>query len=106
MLHLATGVDRGEIPIDEWVTRPDEGVIEALVALPCIGRWTAEMLLIFSLGRPDVLAMTDAGLRRAVRRLYGLEALDDDAFRRLAEPWRPYRSLASWYLWQFLDAPP
>jgi len=106
LLHLAAVVERGELDLAGLAGQADEAVIAALVGLPGIGRWTAEMLLIFSLGRPDVLSMTDSGLRRAARRLYGLPDRDDEAFQRLAEGWRPYRSVASWYLWRFLDQPP
>lgn len=105
VLHLAGTVDSGEINLGELADQPDAAVIESLIAMPGIGRWTAEMFLIFSLGRSDVLSLTDTGLRRAVRALYDLSDLDDQAFRQLADPWRPYRSIASWYLWRFLDSP-
>jgi len=78
----------------------DEAAMAALTEVPGIGRWTAEMFLIFTLKRPDVLSLGDAGLSRAVRLLYG-DAAD---LQRVAEGWRPYRSVASWYLWQHLDS--
>jgi DNA-3-methyladenine glycosylase II len=103
VLNLANAVERGEIDLDVLAAQPDDAVIEGLVVLPGIGRWTAEMFLIFSLGRPDVLSLTDSGLRRAARLLYGIPDRDEAGFRRLAEPWRPFRSAASWYLWRYLD---
>ncbi len=79
----------------------DESVIEALTAVKGVGRWTAEMFLIFTLNRPDVLPVDDLGIREAVRRFYGLkERPSDDELRSIAEPWKPYRTIASWYLWR------
>lgn len=82
----------------------DEEVIDALVCIRGVGRWTAEMALIFSLGRPDVLAVDDLGLRVGVQRVYELEERPGrEAFLRLGEPWRPYRSYASLFLWHAHD---
>lgn len=79
----------------------DEEVVRQVAAVKGIGRWTAQMYLMFSLGRPDVLPVGDLGLRRAVREAYGLAELPSpEELTRLAEPWRPYRSVATWYLWQ------
>ncbi len=79
----------------------DEEVIEALTCVKGIGRWTAEMFLIFTLNRPDVLPVDDLGLRAAVKRIYNLRKLPDaKRLRKLAEPWAPYRSIATWYLWR------
>lgn len=78
----------------------DEEVVETLTEVRGVGRWTAEMVLIFTLGRPDVLPVGDYGLQKAVRGAYGLRSLPKpERFRRIAKPWRPYRSTASWYLW-------
>jgi len=96
---LARWVEDGALDFQKLRRQTDEGVLAALTAVPGIGRWTAEMFLIFSLKRPDILSLGDAGLSRAVRLLYG-DAAD---IEKLAEPWRPYRSVASWYLWQHLD---
>jgi DNA-3-methyladenine glycosylase II len=89
---------------------PDEEVIATLIPVRGIGRWTAEMFLIFSLHRPDVWAIDDLGLQNAVRKIYNLSDLSSTQLRaqmpQLAEPWRPYRSLASWYLWRSLDNEP
>jgi DNA-3-methyladenine glycosylase II len=79
----------------------DAGVVEAVTQIKGIGEWTAHMLLIFSLGSPDVLPVGDYGVRKGVMKLYGLPALPGRAeLEAIAEPWRPYRSVASWYLWR------
>jgi DNA-3-methyladenine glycosylase II len=82
---------------------PDEEVIEALTAVRGIGRWTAEMYLMFRLGRPDVLPVDDLGVRKAMQRAYRKRALPKpDWMRKQAESWRPWRTVASWYLWRSL----
>lgn len=84
----------------------DEEVIGAVTRLKGVGRWTAEMLLIFCLERPDVWPVDDLGLRKAVRNFLGMKSLP--ALRtmlRAGEPWRPYRTYASWYLWRSLEGP-
>lgn len=84
----------------------DEAIIDCLTDIRGIGRWTVEMLLIFGLGRPDVLPVTDLGIRKGFARLRGDEELPaPEALRRAGERWRPYRSVASWYLWRILDTP-
>jgi len=106
VLGLARAIHAGTLQFDDFVDKEDEEVIRALVQHPGIGRWTAEMFLISGLGRLDVLAIDDAGLRRATRSLYNLKRpLTEQKFRRIAEPWRPFRSVASWYLWEFADNP-
>src|SRR6185436_7887715 len=83
----------------------DEAVIETLIEVKGIGRWTVEMFLIFRLGRLDVLPVHDYGIRKAMQRAYRLRKLPNpDRMRRLAEPWRPYRSVACWYLWRSLES--
>jgi len=77
-------------------------VIKALVDLPGIGRWTAEMFLIFGLRRLDVLSLGDVGLQRAAKQHFG----EGETLATLGPRWQPYRSVASWYLWQSLDAVP
>jgi DNA-3-methyladenine glycosylase II len=85
----------------------DEAVITALVAIKGVGRWTAEMVLIFSLGRPDILSTGDYGLRSAMQRYWNLPVLaTPEEMERIAAPWRPYRSVASWYLWRSLSNVP
>ncbi len=96
----------GELPSCRQMARmPDQSVIEHLTAVRGVGRWTAEMLLIFRLGRPDILALDDLGLRNGAGRLDRLECSPTP--RQLAErgsAWGPYRSLASLYLWRIADA--
>lgn len=82
----------------------DEAVIEKLIQVPGVGRWTAEMFLLFGLRRPDVLALGDAGLRRAARLLYGNGRKSKTLLLRLGSKWQPYRSVASWYLWRSLES--
>ncbi len=87
--------------------RKDEDVITALTAVKGIGRWTAEMFLIFRLGRLDVLPVDDYGVRKAAQKAYRMRELPKPKrLRKLAEPWRPFRSVASWYLWHSLDNAP
>lgn len=79
----------------------DEALIERLVAIRGVGRWTVEMLLIFTLGRLDVLPVDDFGVREGYRKAFGKRARPTPkALRKLGEPWRPYRSVAAWYLWR------
>jgi DNA-3-methyladenine glycosylase II len=86
---------------------PDDEVIVALTSVKGIGRWTAEMFLMFRLHRPDVLPVGDLGIVKAVQRAYKLRSLPTpERLTRIGEGWRPYRSVACWYLWASLDAPP
>jgi DNA-3-methyladenine glycosylase II len=101
---LAERVGSKALPLARLPRLDDDDVIKHLVDVRGIGRWTAEMFLIFSLGRLDVWAVDDFGLRAGVQDLYGLSELPTRAaMRELAEPWRPYRSVASWYLWRSRD---
>jgi len=99
IVELAQRVSDGRLNLEAMQHAPDADVIAALVELPGIGQWTAEMFLIFGLCRPDVLSLGDAGLQRAARLLFG----DDAALDRVGQSWRPYSSVASWYLWRHLD---
>jgi DNA-3-methyladenine glycosylase II len=93
----------GELGEDEFEHEDDEEVIRKASLVKGIGRWTAEMFLIFSLGRPDVLPVDDLGVRRGFQLTYGLDDLPKpDEMRRIAEPWRPYRSVGTWYMWRSL----
>lgn len=108
---LAQRVHSGELDLSRIAQMDDEEIIKALVAVKGIGRWTAEMFLIFSLARPDVLAVDDYGIQVAMKRLYNLDDLPTPRYaharmREIAEPWRPYRSYASLYLWRSLDNSP
>ena len=103
---LSSRVASGSLPMDRLGRLSDEEVIERLTVVKGVGRWTAQMFLIFSLGRPDVLAHDDLGIKNAIRKLYGFEALPTRAeMDVVAVPWRPYTSVASWYLWRSLDGP-
>jgi DNA-3-methyladenine glycosylase II len=104
---LAEHVVSGELELDKLHELPDDEVAREVTAVKGLGQWTADMFLIFHLGRPDVLPVGDLGVRRAVERAYGLEALPDaETLDRLGDRWRPYRSLASLYLWESLDNAP
>jgi DNA-3-methyladenine glycosylase II len=85
----------------------DDDVIAELTAVKGLGMWSAQMFLMFQLGRPDVLPVGDLGIRRAIERAYGLDALPEAAaMEEIAEPWRPYRTLACRYLWRSLQNEP
>ena len=104
---LAEHVESGELELARLSELSDEEVTEQLTAVKGLGQWTADMFLIFHLGRPDVLPVGDLGVRRAVERAYDLPELPDAArLTELGEPWRPNRSLASLYLWRSLDNEP
>jgi DNA-3-methyladenine glycosylase II len=104
--HMTDGHLKG-LSARAWRGLDDEAVIERLTQVKGIGRWTAEMFLIFHMARPDVLPLGDIGVQRAVAERYrdGVR-LDSDDIRAIAEPWRPWRSVAVWYLWRSLDAVP
>ena len=103
---LCRRIVEGELPLDVLDRMDDEAVIENLW-VKGIGRWTAEMFLIFRLQRPDVLPVGDLGIVRAVQRAYKLrKAPSPDRLTRIGEAWRPYRSVACWYLWASLNNEP
>ena len=104
---LAERVEDGELQLDLLKELPDEAVSAQLTAVKGIGQWTADMFLMFNLGRPDVLPVGDLGIRNAMQRLYDLPAKPAAAdLTAIAEPWQPHRSLASLYLWTALRAVP
>lgn len=104
---LAEHVEDGELDLEGIAELPDEDVAAQLTQIKGLGPWSVQMFLIFHLGRPDVLPVGDLGIRRAIQDQYGLGELPDAAeMERIAEPWRPNRSLASLYLWRSLDATP
>ncbi len=102
---LATRTLAGEIPsLEEMALMGEEDIIERLTAVRGIGRWSAEMLLMFTLGRPDVLPVGDYGVRNGVRLAYGLRELPSpEAVARRGARWKPWRTVASWYLWRAVD---
>lgn len=104
---LARKAHSGVLPLERLAEMSDEEVITSLVSVRGIGRWTAEMFLIFSLGRLDVLPVDDFGLRAGVRDVYELPDLPSRAeLRERGEIWRPYRSIATWYFWRSRGAVP
>ncbi len=104
---LCARIGDGRLLLDELETLEDELVIERLTSVKGFGRWTAEMFLMVRLHRPDVLPVGDLGIVNAIQRLYGLRKRPDaKRILKLGEAWRPYRSVACWYLWQTLKNEP
>jgi len=104
---LCARIGDGRLDLAALDALDDEEVIERLTAVKGFGRWTAEMFLMFRLHRPDVLPVGDLGIQNAVQRLYRLRKRPDPKrLMKLGEPWRPYRSVACWYLWQSLRNTP
>jgi DNA-3-methyladenine glycosylase II len=103
---LAAHIVEGRLPLDQLHLEDDETVLAQLVAVKGIGVWTAEIFLMFRLKRPDVFPADDLGLVKAAQRVYGLRKRPDrKRLLKIAEPWRPYRSVAAWYLWRSLYLP-
>src|SRR5688572_4917854 len=101
---LAAQVLDGRLDLAGLTKHPDEEVMRQLVGVKGIGRWTAEIFLMFRLGRPDILPADDLGLMNAVHRVYKLRKRPDaKRLRKMGETWRPYRSVAAWYLWATLN---
>lgn len=104
---LCAQVECGAVALDALDAMSDDEVIASLTRVKGIGRWTAEMFLIFRLLRPDVLPVGDLGILTAVTKAYGLrKPPTPDRLRQMGEAWRPYRSIACWYLWRSLDNEP
>ena len=104
---LCEKVTSGALPLDTLESMSDDDVIAALTQVKGIGRWSAEMFLMFRLHRPDILPVGDLGIVNAVKNVYGLRKKPSpDRIRTIGEAWRPYRSVASWYLWRSLDNEP
>jgi len=100
---LCGRVASGELALGALESMSDEAVVTSLTSVKGIGRWTAEMFLMFRLHRPDVLPVGDLGIVKAVQRAYGMRKLPGPArLTKLGEQWRPYRSVACWYLWASL----
>jgi len=105
LLDLSAHVASGALPLRQLERMDDERVIALLTQVKGIGRWSAEMFLIFRLGRLNVLPVDDLGLRKGAQRVFRLRRLPDgERLRQLARPWIPFRSLATWYLWRAQDA--
>ena len=105
MLSAARAVADSTLDIHSLVEKPDEEVIRALTTLPGVGRWTAEMLLTFSLQRPDVLAYDDFGIRKGMCRLYGLDSLTKQQFAEYRARYAPHATIAALYLWHIAAEP-
>jgi DNA-3-methyladenine glycosylase II len=104
MRDLSDRVADGSLPLRALDTMTDDEVIAALTQVKGIGRWTAEMFLMFRLHRPDVLPVDDLGIVKAVQKAYGLRKTPSpDRLNKIGEAWRPYRSVACWYLWRSLN---
>ncbi len=104
---LARHFVEGEVHVPQWQHMEDEAIIDELVAIRGIGRWTAEMFLIFHLMRPNVLPLDDLGLLKGIsNRYFSGEPVSRAEARELGEGWAPYRSVATWYLWRSLDPLP
>lgn len=101
---LSARIEDGRLNLDILPSMADEDVITTLQQVKGVGRWTAEMFLIFCLGRQDVLPVTDLGIRKAMQKLYLLPELPKPTtMLAIAQPWKPYRSIATWYLWKSLS---
>ena len=104
---LCNRVTSGDLALDQLDEMSDDEVVVALTGVKGIGRWTAEMFLMFRLHRPDVLPIGDLGIVKAVQRAYGMRKVPTpERLTKLGEQWRPYRSVACWYLWASLDNKP
>lgn len=103
---LALAVESGNLDLEHIDSMTDEELIARLTAVKGIGRWTAQMFLMFRLGRPDVLPTLDLGIQNAIQRAYGLRKRPTPRkMEQLARGWAPYRTVACWYLWRSLDQP-
>jgi DNA-3-methyladenine glycosylase II len=102
---LATKVDSEQLKLNRLSRLGDDEIVDVLTSIKGIGRWTVEMFLIFKLGRPDVWPVGDLGIRNAVVRAYGIDHTKAN-LEAVGEPWRPWRSVASWYLWRTLANEP
>lgn len=100
---LSKKINSGQIQFRRFEGMPDDEIVSELTKIRGVGRWTAHMFLIFYLGRQDVLPVGDLGLRRGIQRLYCLPEIPKDGqIEEIAEKWRPYRTVATWYLWKSL----
>ena len=100
---LSVKVDSGALPLDHVHTLSDADLIDFLVQVKGIGRWTAQMFLMFKLGRPDVLPDLDLGIQNAIKRAYNKRKVRPKDVLRIGAKWSPYSSVACWYLWRSLD---
>ena len=107
LVDLALHFEQAQVSVKAWTHMSDEDIIAELVAIRGIGRWTAEMFLIFHLMRPNVLPLDDVGLINGISRNYfSGEAVSRSEAREVAQAWAPYCSVATWYIWRSLDPVP
>ena len=107
LFDMAERAHRGELDFSRLSEMSDEGVIEHLTQVKGVGVWTAHMFLMFTLRRPNILPTGDYGVRVAMKKAYNKRKLPKpELMEKIAKPWEPYRSIASWYLWQSLDNNP
>jgi DNA-3-methyladenine glycosylase II len=103
---LGSRVALGELPIETLHELSDEEIISALTQVKGIGRWTAQMFLMFRLGRPDILPDLDLGVQKGIQRAYRLRKLPTpERVKKIGAKWAPYRTVGSWYMWRLLDTP-
>jgi len=106
VIELAARTHSGELAVESLHDLDDDAVINELVKVRGIGRWTAQMVLMFRLGRPDVLPELDLGVQKAVQKLRRMRKLPTpEKLQKIGEAWSPYRTVASWYLWRSLELP-
>ena len=106
VVELAARTHSGELAVESLHELSDEAVIETLVKVRGIGRWTAQMVLMFRLGRPDVLPELDLGVQKAVQKMRRMRTLPTpEKLQKIGAVWAPYRTVASWYLWRSLELP-
>jgi DNA-3-methyladenine glycosylase II len=104
---LGARVTSGELPIETLHELTDDEIVAALTQVKGIGRWTAQMFMMFRLGRPDILPDIDLGIQKGIQRAYRLRKLPTpERVKKIGAKWAPYRSVASWYLWRYLDTVP
>lgn len=101
---LAARVESGDVPLDAIHEMDDDAVVDALTRIRGVGRWTAQMFLMFRLGRPDILPELDLGVRKAIQLAYRTRGLPTtERVQKIGKRWAPYRTIASWYLWASID---
>lgn len=100
---LARRTKKGQLELGKMDKLSDEEIVKELIAVKGIGPWTAEMFLMFSLARPDIFPTDDLGIRNGMKRLLKKKGMKPSEMVKFSERWRPYRSVASWYIWKFLS---
>jgi len=104
ILLLAEQCLNGSFDVSQFDGKDNKSIIDELIKIKGVGLWTAEMFLIFCLGKQDVFSINDAGLKRAIKGLYGTKYIESEkTILKLTKNWKPYRSIASWYLWRHID---